>query len=364
MVNEQADEHGGNVWKESARLGLGVDELIDFSASINPLGPSPRALEAIRDNLLWVKHYPDPSSTALRAALARYLEVRPENLMVGNGAAELIGLVGGWVNPGRLVTLLPTFSEYRRAAAGSDFGPVALRAADGFCFRMPEGGWEDFLANRDLVFICNPNNPTGTLVSKEELLDLAEVVRARDSWLVVDQAFLDFIPRPADYSMVEVAVTMDRVLVLGSLTKFFALPGLRLGYLVGMPATLEELRKRAVPWRVNILAQVAGTASLEDEEYIAATRDLIVKEKENLYRDLSVIPGLKPYHPAANFILVNCFQTGLTASHLSQALARRGILIRDCANFQGLDPYFFRVAVRGPADNAALVAGLKETLMS
>ncbi len=354
--------HGGDLLSAAERYGLSPDSFIDFSASINPLGVPPRVTSALCQAVPSLVHYPDPASRKPREALAAFLGVDAACLMLGNGAAEIIYLLTRVFRPKRALVAAPSFSLYSKALslAGAEVRAIPLVPDDGFRLTA-EMVWQEADgsgAGAGAIFLANPNNPTGRAIELPELDLIVALAEEKGLLLVMDEAFLTFLPDWRERSLVYKASLSPNVVVLGSLTKFFALPGLRVGYAVAIPETVERLQAARDPWSVNTLAQVAVAEAVRDEEYIRETRELIQRERVFLYGSLRRIPSLKPYPSDANFLLV---ETG-DAPALRDALGRRGILIRDCSNFNGLTPGFFRVAVRGRDDNICLLNALQECL--
>ncbi len=351
--------HHGAVGDEAARaLSAHPDDFLDFSANINPLGPPAAALAAGAKALRGeVGRYPDLHYPELRAALASYLEVSPEVVLPTNGGAEALFLAARTAaeRPGRKAIILePTFSEYVAAARAAGFDVVRVVA------RRPETDFRLDLAVLDealenlgdagLVFLCNPNNPTGDAVARQEVLQMARRVREAGAVLVVDEAFADFAPH------LSVAPEVDEVLLVArSFTKFFAAPGLRLGCLV----TSDVARVRAFQpsWSVNAVAEAAGIAAAGEAAFAEATLAEVTLRRRELLFALGRLPGITPYPGAANFLLVRGPQG------LPERLAQRGILVRGCEPFHGLGPEFFRVAVRGAKENERLVGTLRSVLL-
>ena len=340
--------HGGVV---SRSLGVSEGDLLDFSQNVNPLGAPARALEAARRALEEeAGRYPDLGYPRLRAALAAYLDVPPENLVPTNGGAEALFLAARVAGAGGEALILePTFSEYASAARAAGLEPVrrvARRPEDGF--RL-DGGALDDLRGVSLVFLCNPNNPTGDALTRPEILELANRVRESGATLVVDEAFADFAP--------EVGVTSEAgegLFVVRSLTKFFAIPGLRLGCLVcPEPDRACELQPS---WSVNAVAAAAGIAAVGDRTFVDDSLATVTRLRGELSEALEAVPGLSPFPSAANFLLVR------GPSGLPERLARRGVLVRGCGPFPGLGPGYFRVAVRSAAENMRLLAAIREEL--
>ncbi len=350
--------HGGNRWAAEARWGIAADKFIDFSASINPLGPSRFAMQAIQNNLSNLAYYPEPSGQGLIRVLAEYLVVDEENIVLGNGSAELIYLCARMYGHKRVLVLAPGFSEYGQGIAKPDIIRIDL---DLNGLRLPLAQIAANLEAGDLLFINNPNNPTGNLFGRQELLELLAIVKAKQARLVLDESFIDFV-RDRNVSLRDIAVQEPNLVVLGSLTKFFALPGLRIGYALTNRSNLQNMRQLLPPWRINTLALAAGTAALQDQEYIHHTQALIETERNYIANRLGQIAGLKVYPSQANFILIDASQRGIAASDLQNRLGSEGILIRDCRDFYNLSPYHFRLAVRNRRENEILLKTIRKVL--
>jgi threonine-phosphate decarboxylase len=348
--------HGGDL--TLAQTNFQRSQLVDFSANMNPLGPPQAAWQALLENLAGIVNYPDPYARDLKSALAGHLGVEPANLAIGNGSIELIYLLPRiFPFPSALVPG-PGFSEYEYAVR---LTPTDCRV---MYLQPPAYAWDlpalqEEVARGGLIFLCNPNNPTGTLLSQSALAAVLEALPAQ-SLLVMDEAFIDFVADYHKLTLVPRAVQDSRVLVLGSLTKFFALPGLRLGYLVGTPDNITRLAAFLPPWNINSLAQAAGVAALGDAAYRQHSRDYIFQARQGLFEGLSAIPGLHPLPPTANFIFCRLGPELPNAPRLVQLMGRQGFLLRDCSNYRGLDDRCLRLAVRRRQDNMNLLAALRE----
>ncbi|MGI9953224.1 threonine-phosphate decarboxylase CobD [Moorellaceae bacterium AZ2] len=362
MWKQAVPLHGGNWPEMQQKYGWSPEEILDFSANINPLGPPAGVLACLAANLEAVRRYPDPANGQLKEALALYLQVPPEALLIGNGATEIIYSLCFLLRPRAVLVAEPTFAEYRRAAraAGARVLSLPLQAGDGF--RLDGAAYCRHLAQADMAFLCNPNNPVGNLIEQRDLEGILWESRKQGTWLVVDESFLDFVGEGPRLSLCQAALRTPNLVVLRSLTKFFALPGLRLGYAVASPSLVSHLEERRDPWAVNILAQMAGAEALKDEEYVLRTRRWLEEERRYLYQGLASLPGSKPYPPEANFVLVDIGRTGWSSGRLTEACARRKILLRDCASFPGLGDGHIRVAVKGREANDVLLAVLRELL--
>jgi cobyric acid synthase CobQ/L-threonine-O-3-phosphate decarboxylase len=351
-------EHGGNLKQLALEAGRDPDDILDFSANINPLGMADWVRPVISRHVSDLVHYPDPDATALTAAAARRYHTRPDEILAGNGSAELITLLALTAGTPRAVIPVPSYSDYSRAArlAGMEIIEHPLNEADGFT--LDPAALAPLLSSPATVFIGQPNNPTGRLCSAAALRSLAHNHPA--SLFIVDEAFGDFV-EGFD------SLTHDRppnVVVLLSLTKIFAIPGLRLGCAVAEAGLVRKVREHQPLWSVNTLAQAVGVAALEDSDYVVRSRSLVTQERNWLSTALSQIPGLATIYPgSANFLLVKLATSAPDAPTLArQLLAGHGIAIRVCDNFKGLDPMFFRLAVRTHDENEVLIEALRHVL--
>lgn len=345
-------DHGGTVFAVARRLGVSPDGIIDFSASINPLGPPVGVRGAVAAAFDRLVHYPDSGATELRDALARRHHLLPENICVANGSTELIYLVPRLVGGRRGLIVAPPFSEYAKslARAGWEIDYLALDPDQGFAL-SPDALDRRLARGCDLLFLANPGNPTGALIPGNGVAEILRLCRSRGAFLVLDEAFIDFREEESATSLVAQG---GGAVVLRSMTKFYAIPGLRLGYAVGSGEVIARLAALREPWSVNTLAQAAGLACLEDGEYPARTRDLVAAERKRLASGIAALPGLTVYPSSANYLLVR-IDAGPSAPELAARLLAERVLIRDCSSFRGLSDRFFRVAVRGAEENMRLL---------
>lgn len=353
--------HGGEVFKASRELGLPKEKILDFSANINPLGFPSAVPDIIKRHIGDIVHYPDAGQEELILSAAKYFGVAPEFILPGNGSVELIHLLIEALRPKRAVIPAPTFSEYghscRPRGIHVDFieiPPPEFKVDEGFlakvAYRVEEG---------TLAVLCNPNNPTGQLVSPVELASFLKELEKKGAHLLLDEAFMDFVEDA--YSMVDHLKSHENLIILRSLTKFFALPGLRIGFVLARPHLIEKLRTLKDPWNINTFAGAVTPRVLEDEDYIRKSREFIEREKQWLWKELGEIPGLSPLYPAANYIFVQ-IEGKVHADAMAERLKERGILIRRCDNYPFLDQRHFRVAVKDRRANTILVAAIREIL--
>lgn len=346
MIIGETYGHGGDIYKNKIRL--------DFSVNTNPLGTPPEVRRAVEAAASQLSAYPDPRCGALREALSAALGVDREDILCGNGAAELIFQFVFALRPKRALLPVPSFSEYEAAleAAGCqpDFYP--LRRENGFL--LTEEILEHITPDTELLMLCSPNNPTGKCVPRELLQKILDRCRETGTWLFLDECFLELSDPGSAVSLIPVLYADDRVLVLRAFTKLYGMAGVRLGYAVCRQQDAAEAMCRLVqPWNVSSLAQAAGTAALDCTEFVEKSRAVISREKAYLLRELrklgiSVLPG------EANYLLLS----GVPG--LYEQLLARGILIRSCENFRGLGAGDCRIAVRTHAENAALITALRE----
>ncbi len=337
-----------------------VEEVSDFSANINPLGMSPLAMKAVQENLQSLVHYPDQNSTALRDALAQRHEVESKQILVGNGSTALIHLLPRALRFRKVLIPVPSFSEYEAAAdlAGCHVEFLVLREEARFQV-IPTELIGAMIQGVEAIFLCNPNNPTGHLFSKREILEIIQAAQQKEIMVILDEAFIDYAE---EASLVEETKRFPNLIVLRSFTSFFAMPGLRAGYLVANKEIVSVLEKAQPPWSVNRLAVLAATEGLKDTTYIKRSRRLNETERVFLFDALSKIPGVYIYPSGANFILFRLVEKFLQVEELEAFFAREKILVRNCASFRGLNQWHIRVAIKSHTQNQRLVRLLEKSL--
>lgn len=365
LSEEAYRSHGGRVWQIALETGRDPKELLDFSANINPLGPSPKAISAIRENLWRLPYYPDQDSTHLRQAIARRFSTTLDSVVAGNGSTEIIHLFAeaNLQRKGEVIIPQPTFAEYE-AATRRFGGKPRFIFAGSKTLRLPL----DKVAARigletKAVFICNPNNPTGELVERNRVLELVEKAGEENIPILVDETFIEFTLREKDSSLAYLTSRFPNLVVMRSFTKMYGLTGLRVGFAIGHTDMIEPILRRKEPWNVNCLAEAGAMASLGDEDYVQKTKKLVQREKRFLQEQLSQVPSLRPFPSEANFILVCTQKTGKTSHEIQSRLLRRGIIVRDCSSFRGLGDFFIRVAVKRRKQNEALIKALMEIIV-
>lgn len=345
-------DHGGNIFSVARTLGVPPEQIIDCSASINPLGISTdvrRALIAELDNLV---HYPDTSHKELKLALANYHSIPCDNFALANGSTDLIYQLPYVLTGNKALIVSPSFSEYGRSLSQAGWGVehFVLTPENNFAINL------DRLARVlgsgvDVLFLCNPGNPSGILYPISVITELCDMCHDLGVFMVLDEAFMDFCE---DASAKRIMVQSDGAVVLRSMTKFFGIPGLRLGYAICNSAFASKLDTIGGPWRVNSMALAAGVAALRDVNHNFESLKLVQQERCALFTGLLEFSQLKPFASCVNYLLVE-IKESLTSSELKERLMLHHILIRDCSNFIGLSNRFFRVAVRNECENNQLL---------
>jgi threonine-phosphate decarboxylase len=340
--------HGGNIYQ--------YEGCLDFSANLNPLGLPQGVRDAVIESLDEASLYPQVGYAPLREAIAEYESVLPSQVICGNGAAELIYTLCRAARPKKALLAAPTFAEYEEAltSCGCEIRYVYLSEAQGFVL---EDSFLDAVTEElDILFLCNPNNPTGALVPRSFLEKLLDRCRKAQVLMVVDECFLDFVPEPEAYTLKAELEKNENLFLLKAFTKRYAMAGIRLGYgLCANAALLEAMAGAVQPWNISVMAQAAGIAALREKSYVEAGRALVFEQAEILKESMKRM-GLTLYASEANYIF---FQA---PEDFFEKTLEKGILIRDCSNYQGLGRGFFRIAVKTAEENEQLLRVFEEIL--
>ena len=370
--------HGGNIFQFAHEQRIEPYEVVDFSANINPLGPSQRGLDALNVQLRYISHYPDATNDDVLNAIADTYGMDKHQIIVGNGAAELLyaicrlpGYTGAFVPA-------PGFSEYKEALEASKI-PVRdifyrPREDDNGkpYFEVPYLALETFAAElkgqdgRIIVFLGNPNNPDGTLLDKDHIRTVASMLKDANSLLVIDESFIDFVGNDPlqdnEHSIRSLVNEFDNIIVVHSFTKFYAVPGLRIGAAFTNETLITQLQQYIPSWSVNTLAQAYTKAALNDVDYIKRTKQELNEERAFMYNALDVIEGITVYPPSANFILFQVNQEGITANYINEELKKYNMIVRNCDSYVGLTNHWVRIAIKDHDTNIKLVDKLTDIL--
>lgn len=379
------DFHGGNIYKVFREKN--IKEILDYSSNINPYGIPESLKSRIIENLEILERYPDPDYVELREKLANLNNINLSDIVLGNGATEIIFLFMKVINPKKILIVSPTFGEYERAvkAVGTSRNSIDLSCSDdnknienkeieieyfelkeSDDFNLNIGNLKNELEKKyDLLIICNPNNPTGKFLKLAQTEEILKECNKYDTKLFIDEAFIEFLADEMKESIVNTEENKKNLFVTRAFTKFFAIPGLRLGYGMYFDKELEQkISEKKEPWSVNNIAEMAGLTVLDDTEYIEKTLKWITKEKIYMYEKLNEISGIKVYETEVNFITgkidEKLFSEGLNVKVLREKMLEQGILIRDASNFKFLDERFFRLAIKDRASNDRVIEAMKE----
>lgn len=356
--------HGGDVWGFSRKYNIPVEKVLDFSGPVNFLGPSPKAVEAIKQNAKLIRFYPDPNPVELREEVAAYVGhgVGAENIILGNGSIELIYMLTE-VFPRNFKAIIPvpSFTEYEKAVLRVGGEAVFVQLPSDFALDT-ESVKKAVTDDTRIIYICNPHSPSGTLYSREMILDLVEFCQKKNISVSIDENYIEFSSKGQDATVAGYVKKYENLFVIRSVTKFYGMPGIRFGYGAAAESFIDTLQTVRQPWSINGLAGCATLAAFKDKEFIENTKRTIVKEKAKLARMLTEIGGLHVFPSETNFLLVKILKPKLTSTKLREELAKERLLIRDCSTFVGLDGSYFRVTVRSSQENLILVKALKKAL--
>ena len=342
--------HGGKIPVKNSDHNI-----IDFSSNITPLGIPNSVKLIIKKNLDKIQFYPDPKSENVISSLEKYTHLSKSNIIVGNGAIEILyNFCFAFLSKTTKVLIhVPTFEEYEAAVKLNNckisfFKSLNLSTnIDSFISQIPKSG---------CVFLCNPNNPTGELLSKKELLSIIIVAKKLKTIVFIDECFIELVPK-SNESVISYVKKYDNLFILRSLTKSFGLPGLRIGYACGSKEIIKILQKIKIPWSVNSLAQDVANTVIKNISHIKKSNIIIQKESKYLEDNISILNGFECISSSTNFILI---KTKYNSTKLQTKLLKNKILIRDCKNFRGLDNHYIRIAVKSHKDNVKLITALEK----
>lgn len=344
--------HGGKNTLQSTDSGI-----IDFSSNISPIGTPTSVKKILKKNIKNIENYPDFSSSAVVLSLKKYTQLEKPNLLVGNGAIEIIyNFCFAFLSEKTKVLIpIPTFQEYETAAKLNNchisyFKTMNLSEnLDQLISKIPKNG---------CIFICNPNNPTGKLLEKRQILQIIKKAKKLSTIVFVDECFIEMVPE-SNESVISYVKKHDNLFVLRSLTKSFALPGIRIGYAASSEHMIKILQKIKIPWSVNSLAQDAANTALKNKSHITKSNLVIKKELDYLTNKISRLDGFDCSKSSTNFILI---KTKKNSTSLQKKLLGQKILVRDCKNFRGLSNHHIRIAVKSHKENLKLVKALENVI--
>lgn len=346
--------HGGDIYRYNKNL-------IDFSSNINPLGVPESFKKALMENINDFTKYPDIEYKGLIHNLSEHLNVNQSYIVAGNGAVDIIYKVIEALEFEQVYSIAPTFSEYRRGAER-----IGINYSDLHCYDE-EFQLKDVstliagIKKNSILVLCNPNNPTGTLIAKKQIRTLLDHMKDINSFLVMDEAFIEFTGDYKEHSCMDLIYEYDNLFIIRAATKFFGMPGLRLGYGISSnEAVLEKIKAFMEPWSINTAAVIASEVIFKDRDYIKSSIDWIKEEREAFKEKLGTIKGIKVYNSMANFFLIRSLNKSLDAFALKEKLIGKGFLIRVPKGFSNLTPYDFRIAIKDRESNRKLAEALRD----
>ena len=356
--------HGSDLEKIEAIYHIKKEDITSFSANVNPLGISPLLRQELANNIDAITTYPDREYNSLRGAISEYIDIPMKDIAVGNGSTELISLFMKLIKPKKALILGPTYSEYERELSLCGSSVLYHRLKESEAFKLNLAALEQQLNhNIDLLVICNPNNPTSQAIKTDTMRDILDLCKQYGIYVLVDETYVEFAPNYEEITAVNFTGYYSNLIILRGISKFFAAPGLRLGYAIcGNEDLLKELNQLKNPWTINSLAAIAGEIMFRDEDYIKKSRDYINKEREYVLSAISNFSHAKYYEPMGNFILIKILDQVTTSSQLFDTCMKQGLMIRDCSSFPFLDNSYIRFCFMSHEKNEELLHILKQAL--
>ena len=364
MLKHKDHFHGSDLEKIEEIYHIKKEDITSFSANVNPLGISPLLRDTLAKHVDAITSSPDREYTQLRKSICAYTGANFENIIVGNGSTELISLFIQTTHPSKALILGPTYSEYEREISLEGGHTLYYPLKEENNFQMDV---KDFCSqlndSLDLLVLCNPNNPTSTAVARKDMRKILDCALQYGISVMVDETYEEFTPEGSKISSIPLTNNYNNLIVLRGISKFFAAPGLRLGYAVtGNPDLLKYINTKKNPWTINSLAEIAGCIMFSDKDYINKTKALITGERQRMYDTLFSWKTVKVYPSCTNFLLVRILREDVTSDMVFDHCIRKGLMIRDCSTFPFLDSSYIRFCVMSPEKNNELLEAFREIL--
>jgi threonine-phosphate decarboxylase len=364
LIRHSDHFHGSDLETIEKIYGIKKENIVSFSANVNPLGISPKLKATLSERIDAIMSYPDREYSSLRKRIAEYVRTDMDSILVGNGSTELISLFIQIKHPKKALIIGPTYSEYEREVSlgGGQTRYYRLEEENNFTLDIPQLETE-LTEDIDLLVICNPNNPTSTSITRNDMRKILDICKQKGIFVMVDETYVEFAEDVLKVTSVPLTVYYNNIIILRGISKFFAAPGLRLGYAIcGNADLLKEMNQRKNPWTINSLAAIAGEIMFADEDYIKETRTLIANERSRVCKVLDNLKNVQYFSPTANFVLVKILREDITSMDIFEASIRKGMMIRDCSTFPFLNNKFIRFCFMTPKLNDALLAVIQEVL--
>lgn len=354
--------HGSDIEKICAYYNLEQKDIVKFGANVNPLGLSASVKKAISENTDLFSSYPDREYLTLRNTISEYCNIPSDFILPGNGSSELISLLIQERSPKHTLILGPTYSEYSRELtfSGSTQEYYHLLEEKNFSLDIDDL-CQTLKKGYDFLIICNPNNPTSSAILQNDLRKLISFCSEKNIFVMIDETYVEFAPDIESVTAIPLTREFSNLMILRGVSKFYAAPGMRLGYgITGNLEFLARMKEKQTPWSLNSLGAFAGEIMLQDHKYFEETRTLILNERDRMEKELQALTDFKVYPAYANFILLKIQRPELTSADVFEACIKQGLMIRDCASFQCLEGEFVRFCIMMPEDNSRLLAILKQ----
>lgn len=349
--------HGSDIEKICEYYHLRKEDITNFGANVNPLGLSEHVRASIAAHLDLLSSYPDREYTSLRDTISGYCHIPAEYILPGNGSSELISLLIETLAPRHALILGPTYSEYSRELTFSGSTQEYYHLREEADFRLDVADLCRVLKDGyDFLILCNPNNPTSSAILRADMEQLLTFCSENNIFVMIDETYVEFAPDISAVTAVPFTRKYSNLIVLRGVSKFFAAPGMRFGYgITGNAVFLRKMKEKQIPWSLNSIGAFAGEEMFKDQEYINRTRELILSERDRMYRAVSQTPDYKTYRPYANFLFVKIVKNGITSYDVFERCIKAGLMIRDCSSFQCLDGEFIRFCIMMPEANTRLL---------
>ena len=364
MNKKQNAFHGSDVEKIEEIYGVPKDEIVSFGANVNPLGLSKSLKEELQKNIDVITSYPDRDYKELRKIIGSYCQVRPEYVVTGNGSTELISLLISQRKAKHALILGPSYSEYERelSLAKARSSVYLLKEENNFKIDL-EHFIEALKDDVDFLILCNPNNPTSSAILHNDLEKILKICNEKGIFVMIDETYVEFAPHVNEVTAMPFIEKYDNLMILRSVSKFYAAPGLRFGYGVTKNKEfLNTLKANQNPWSLNSVAEFAGKQMFTDQDYIGKTRALILTERAKMIDRLNTFRYAKVYDAYANFIFLRILKEGLTSFDVFEHAIKEKMMIRDCSSFEGLEGEYIRFCIMSPEENTRLLNCLEKIL--
>lgn len=362
MIQHVDHFHGSDLEKIEEIYGIKKENITSFSANVNPLGLSSKLKASLAEHLDVITSYPDREYTTLRKIIADYCGSEYEHILVGNGSTELISLFIQMEHPKKAMIIGPTYSEYEREVSLGGGTSLYFPLKESADFKLDLRKLEEQLNESiDLLILCNPNNPTSSAITRSTMRSILDICKLHDIFVMVDETYIEFADNYDEINAVPLTAYYNNLIILRGISKFFASPGLRLGYAItGNTDLIKTINSHKNPWTINSLAEVAGRLMFTDTDYINATKELISTERSRIVSKLKEMPDFKVYEPSANFVLVKILREDLNADILFDKAIRQNLMIRNCSSFPFLSNKYFRFCFMMPEMNDKLLKVIED----